>query len=170
MVREPRTDIEGDKFSIYQLKDDESLRYIRFEGLERLQKEGGKVDRDNYNLVYEAELKPGTTLDDLYYQFNMEHPADFRGHSMSVGDIVVLHQGDEDKAFYVDRFGFTEVPEFLLEKVADLELDEVACKLGDRYISIQRTDEGFDYSIYDEGYHLLDGGCWMIPISVSERS
>ena len=54
MVREPRIDIEGDKFSIYQLKDDESLRYIRFEGLERLQKEGGKVDRDNYNLVYEA--------------------------------------------------------------------------------------------------------------------
>ena len=54
MVREPRTDIEGDKFSIYQLKDDDSLRYIRFEGLERLQKEGGKVERDNYNLVYEA--------------------------------------------------------------------------------------------------------------------
>ena len=158
MVREPRIDIEGDKFSIYQLKDDESLRYIRFEGLERLQKEGGKVERDNYNLVYEAELKPGTTLDDLYYQFNMEHPADFRGHSMSVSDIVVLHQVDEDKAFYVDRFGFTEVPEFLLEKVADLELNEAAYKLGDRYISIQRTDEGFDYSIYDEGYHLLDGG------------
>ena len=169
MVREPRIDIEGDKFSIYQLKDDESLRYIRFEGLERLQKEGGKVDRDNYNLVYEAELKPGTTLDDLYYQFNMEHPADFRGHSMSVSDIVVLHQGDEDKAFYVDRFGFTEVPEFLLEKVEDLELNEAAYKLGDRYISIQRTEEGFDYSIYDEGYHLLDGGVLDDPdISIRE--
>ena len=169
MVREPRTDIEGDKFSIYQLKDDESLRYIRFEGLERLQKEGGKVERDNYNLVYEAELKPGTTLDDLYYQFNMEHPADFRGHSMSVSDIVVLHQGDEDKAFYVDRFGFTEVPEFLLEKVADLEMNEAAYKLRDRYISIQRTDEGFDYSIYDEGYHLLDGGVLDDPdISIGE--
>ena len=169
MVREPRIDIEGDKFSIYQLKDDESLRYIRFEGLERLQKEGGKVDRDNYNLVYEAELKPGTTLDDLYYQFNMEHPADFRGHSMSVSDIVVLHQGDEDMAFYVDRFGFTEVPEFLLEKVEDLELNEAAYKLGDRYISIQRTEEGFDYSIYDEGYHLLDGGVLDDPdISIRE--
>ena len=169
MVREPMTDIEGDKFSIYQLKDDDSLRYIRFEGLERLQKDGGKVERDNYNLVYEAELKPGTTLDDLYYQFNMEHPADFRGHSMSVSDIVVLHQGDEDKAFYVDRFGFTEVPEFLLEKVTDLELDEAAYKLGDRYISIQRTDEGFDYSIYDERYHLLDGGVLDDPdISIGE--
>ena len=169
MVREPRTDIEVDKFSIYQLKDDDSLRYIRFEGLERLQKDGGKVERDNYNLVYEAELKPGTTLDDLYYQFNMEHPANFRGHSMSVSDIVVLHQGDEDKAFYVDRFGFTEVPEFLLEKVADLELNEAAYKLGDRYISIQRTDEGFDYSIYDEGYHLLDGGVLEdLDISIGE--
>lgn len=160
VVREPRErlPIDGDSFAIYQLKDDDSLRYIRFEGLERLQAEGNKVDRDNYNLVYEAELKPGTSLDDLYYQFNMQHPEDFRGHSMSVSDIVVLHQGDEDKAFYVDRFGFTEVPEFLLEKVADLELDEAAYKLGDRYISIQRTDEGFDYSIFDENYHLLDGG------------
>ena len=171
VVREPRErlPIEGDSFAIYQLKDDDSLRYIRFEGLERLQAEGNKVDRDNYNLVYEAELKPGTSLDDLYYQFNMQHPEDFRGHSMSVSDIVVLHQGDEDKAFYVDRFGFTEVPEFLLEKVADLELDEAAYKLGDRYISIQRTEEGFDYSIFDEGYHLLDGGVLDDPyISMGE--
>ena len=171
VVREPRErlPIDGDSFAIYQLKDDDSLRYIRFEGLERLQAEGNKVDRDNYNLVYEAELKPETSLDDLYYQFNMQHPEDFRGHSMSVSDIVVLHQGDEDKAFYVDRFGFTEVPEFLLEKVADLELDEAAYKLGDRYISIQRTEEGFDYSIFDEGYHLLDGGVLDDPdISMGE--
>ena len=171
VVQEPRErlPIEGDSFAIYQLKDDDSLRYIRFEGLERLQAEGNKVDRDNYNLVYEAELKPGTSLDDLYYQFNMQHPEDFRGHSMSVSDIVVLHQRDEDKAFYVDRFGFTEVPEFLLEKVVDLELDEAAYKLGDRYISIQRTEEGFDYSIFDEGYHLLDGGVLDDPdISMEE--
>lgn len=153
-----RMPIEGDSFSIYQLKDDDSLRYIRFEGLERLQAEGNKVDRENYVLVYEAPLKEGTSLDDLYYQFNMQHPKDFRGHSMSVSDVVVLHQGDEDKAFYVDRFGFTEVPEFILERQAKVELDEAAYKLGDRYISIQRTDEGFDYSIYDENYHLLDGG------------
>ena len=171
VVREPRErlPIDGDSFAIYQLKDDDSLRYIRFEGLERLQAEGNKVDRDNYNLVYEAELKPGTSLDDLYYQFNMQHPEDFIGHSMSVSDIVVLHQGDKDKAFYVDRFGFTEVPEFLLEKVADLELDEAAYKLGDRYISIQRTEEGFDYSIFDEEYHLLDGGVLDDPdISMGE--
>jgi len=153
-----RTPIEGDSFSIYQLKDDDSLHYIRFEGLERLQAEGNRVERDNYDLVHEAPLKEGTTLDDLYYQFNMQHPEDFRGHSMSVSDVVVLHQGDEDKAFYVDRFGFTEVPDFVLERQAEAELDEAAYKLGDRYISIQRTDEGFDYSIYNEEYHLLDGG------------
>ena len=60
----------------------------------------------------------------------------------------------------MDTFGFTEVPEFLLEKVHEqqMDVDEAAYKLGDRYISIQRTDEGFDYSIYDEAYHLLDGG------------
>ena len=163
--------IEGDRFSIYQLKDDDSLHYIRFEGLTRLHKEGNEVERDNYNLVYEAGLKPGTSLDDLYYEFNMQHPKDFRGHSMSVSDIVVLHKGDEDKAFYVDTFGFTEVPEFLLEKVQEkqMDMDEAAYKLGDRYISIQRTDEGFDYSIYDETYHLLDGGVLENPdISIGE--
>ena len=163
--------VEGDHFSIYQLKDDESLHYIRFEGLTRLHKEGNEVERDNYDLVYEAALKPGTSLDDLYYEFNMQHPKDFRGHSMSVSDIVVLHKGDEDKAFYVDTFGFTEVPEFLLEKVQEkqMDMDEAAYKLGDRYISIQRTDEGFDYSIYDETYHLLDGGVLDNPdISIGE--
>ena len=158
-----RTPIEGDSFSIYQLKDDDSLHYFRFERLERLQAEGNRVERDNYDLVYEAPLKEGTTLDDLYYQFNMQHPEDFRGHSMSVSDMVVLHQGDEDKAFYVDRFGFTEVPDFVLERQAEAELDEAAYKLGDRYISIQRTDEGFDYSIYNEEYHLLDGGVLEDP-------
>ena len=163
--------IDGDHFSIYQLKDDDSLHYIRFEGLTRLHKEGNEVERDNYDLVYEAGLKPGTSLDDLYYEFNMQHPKDFRGHSMSVSDIVVLHKGDEDKAFYVDTFGFTEVPEFLLEKVQEkqMDMDEAAYKLGDRYISIQRTDEGFDYSIYDEAYHLLDGGVLDNPdISIGE--
>ena len=163
--------IDGDHFSIYQLKDDDSLHYIRFEGLTRLHKEGNEVERDNYNLVYEAALKPGTSLDDLYYEFNMQHPKDFRGHSMSVSDIVVLHKGDEDKAFYVDTFGFTEVPEFLIEKVQEkqMDMDEAAYKLGDRYISIQRTDEGFDYSIYDETYHLLDGGVLENPdISIGE--
>ena len=163
--------IEGDHFSIYQLKDDDSLHYIRFEDLTRLHKEGNEVERDNYNLVYEAALKPGTSLEDLYYEFNMQHPKNFRGHSMSVSDIVVLHKGDEDKAFYVDTFGFTEVPEFLLEKVQEkqMDMDEAAYKLGDRYISIQRTDEGFDYSIYDEAYHLLDGGVLEDPdITIGE--
>ena len=163
--------IDGDHFSIYQLKDDDSLHYIRFEGLMRLHKEGNEVERDNYDLVYEAALKPGTSLDDLYYEFNMQHPKDFRGHSMSVSDIVVLHKEDEDKAFYVDTFGFTEVPEFLLEKVQEkqMDMDEAAYKLGDRYISIQRTDEGFDYSIYDEAYHLLDGGVLEDPdITIGE--
>jgi len=163
--------IEGDHFSIYQLKDEDSLHYIRFEGLTRLHKEGNEVERDNYVLIYEAALKPGASLDDLYYEFNMQHPKDFRGHSMSVSDIVVLHKGNEDKAFYVDTFGFTEVPEFLLEKVQEqqMDMDEAAYKLGDRYISIQRTDEGFDYSIHDEAYHLLDGGVLDNPdISIGE--
>ena len=161
---------DPDRFAIYQLKDDESLHDIRFEGLERLQKRNLEVDGNNYNMVYEAALKPGVTLDDIYYQFNMQRPLDFRGHSLSVSDVVVLHQNDlatgekTDRAFYVDSFGFTELPGFLKEKSVQLEeAAEAAYKLGDRYISIQRTEEGFDYSIYDEKYQLLDGGVYDSP-------
>lgn len=166
----------GDSFTIYQLKDDESLRYISFESLDRLSKQNVEVNRDNYEKVYDAPLKPGTTLDDLYYEFNMQRPLDFRGHSLSVSDVVVLHQGTEEKAFYVDSFGFAELPDFLLERSAAKEIetmeasaDEAAFKLGDRYISIQRTDDGFDYSIYDEEYHLLDGGVYdNLDVSIDE--
>lgn len=182
-----RMGMAGDKFTIYQLKDDDSLHDIRFEGLDQLRKQNRDAVRDNYEAVYEAPLKPGTTLDDIYYQFNMRHPLDFRGHSLSVSDVVVLRQKDAalgettDRAFYVDRFGFTELPEFLKEKAVQLEeaseytsmdngilAEEAAYKLGDRYISIQKAEEGFDYSIYDENCHLLDGGVYDDPDATIE--
>jgi predicted nucleotidyltransferase len=159
-----RENTKGDRFSIYQLKDDEALKDMRFEGLESLKKENKVINRDNYDAVYEARLKPDTTLDDLYFQFNMDRPLDFMGHSLSISDVIVLHKDGEDKAFYVDRFGFTELQNFLSEHKAEKEVetfvDEAAYKLGDRYISIQRTEEGFDYSIFDEDYHLLDEGVY----------
>ncbi len=109
MVHEPGKD----HFTIYQLKQDESLHYHRFVGLKQLTKENHVVEIDNYNKVYEAALDPKTTLDDLYYEFNMQHPKDFKGHSMSVSDVVVLCRNGEDRAYYVDTFGFTELPDFL---------------------------------------------------------
>ena len=106
-------------YAIYQISDDvEERRDIIFENLERLSERGLSVDPDNYEEVYSGELIEGTTLDDLYEKFNIDHPADYRGRSMSVSDVVVLHQNGEDRAYFVDSFGFTELPEFLREKEA----------------------------------------------------
>ena len=102
-----------DTFSIYQIKGGDETRDLRFEPYERLTATGHRVDPKNYALVYSAELTPGTSLEDIYTRFNIDHPKDFKGHSLSVSDVVVLHQNGQDTAHYVDSFGYKDVPEFL---------------------------------------------------------
>ena len=106
---------EQDSFSIYQIKSGDETRDYRFEPFDRLQATGRSVDRANYDLVYTAPLDSKTTLEDIYRTFNIDHPADFKGHSLSVSDVVVLHQGGKDTAHYCESFGFQQVPEFLRE-------------------------------------------------------
>ena len=103
-------------FAIYQLKDGDETWGYRFEPLDRLRAVGRDVQRDNYELVYSAPLADGESLEDIYRRFNIDHPADFTGHSLSVSDIVVLRHGDSETAHYCDSFGFTEVPEFLQQQ------------------------------------------------------
>ena len=107
---------QGDTFSIYQLKRGDETRDLRFEPYDRLQATGHSVDRVNYELIYTAPLAPDTSLEDIYTRFNIDHPADFKGHSLSVSDIVVLHRDGRDAAHYVDSIGYREVPEFLQEQ------------------------------------------------------
>ena len=107
---------QGDTFSIYQLKRGDETRDLRFEPYDRLQATGHTVDRANYELVYTAPLTKDMTLGDIWEKFNIDHPADFKGHSLSVSDIVVLHQNGENTAHYVDSIGFQQVPEFLQEQ------------------------------------------------------
>lgn len=102
-----------DAFGIYQLKDGDGMRDYHFEPYDRLQAAGLSVEATNYDLIYTAELTPGTSLEDIYTRFNIDHPKDFRGHSLSVSDIVVLHLNGENTAHYVDSIGYREVPEFL---------------------------------------------------------
>lgn len=104
---------DKDTFSIYQLKRGDETRDLRFEPYDRLQAAGLAVKAANYDLIYTAPLTPGTSLEDIYTRFNIDHPADFKGHSLSVSDVVVLHQDGQDAAHYVDSIGYTEVPEFL---------------------------------------------------------
>ena len=115
---------DKDTFSIYQIKGGDETRDFRFEPYDRLQAAGNVVDKANYELVYSAELTPGTSLEDIYTRFNIDHPKDFKGHSLSVSDIVVLHQNGENTAHYVNSIGFQNVPEFLQEKQPQLIPDE----------------------------------------------
>ena len=109
---------DKDTFSIYQIKGGDETRDFRFEPYDRLQAAGNVVDRANYELVYSAPLAPETSLEDIYTCFNIDHPKDFKGHSLSVSDVVVLHQDGQDAAHFVDSVGFREVPEFLQEQKA----------------------------------------------------
>lgn len=107
----------ADNFAIYQLRRDQGLADYRFASLAELQHDRLSVNRQNYELVYTAPLTPGQsqeeTLDKLYEQFNLNHPADFTGHSLSVSDIVALKQNGEVSCHYVDSVGFADVPSFI---------------------------------------------------------
>ena len=105
--------LDKDTFSIYQLKRGDETRDFRFEPYDRLAATGRTADQANYDLIYTAELTPGTSLEDIYTRFNIDHPKDFRGHSLSISDVVVLHQNGQDTAHYVDSSGYRQVPEFL---------------------------------------------------------
>lgn len=109
---------KGDCFAIYQLGDGDDLRFVRFEPLERLRAGGGEVQKENYNLIYTAPLTvegdTETCLHRLNHQFNLEHPEDFRGRSLSISDIVAIKRDGEVSCHYVDSgFSFTMLPDFL---------------------------------------------------------
>ena len=109
----------NNSFDIYQLKNIETTQEFRFERMEFLKKKGIAVDKENYDLIYHAPLDKKDTLDSIYESFNLYHPADFRGHSLSVSDVVVFHKDGVDTAYYVDSYGFTEVPEFLQVQIKE---------------------------------------------------
>ena len=108
-----------DRFGIYQLKDTEEARDIHFMGMDYLESKGIAVTKENYDLLYTAPLEEGTSLEDIYTRFNIDRPADFRGHSLSVSNVVVLHHNGENTSHYVDSFGYREVPEFTKELMAE---------------------------------------------------
>lgn len=104
---------EQDTFTIYQLKREDATRDYRFEPYDRLQAAGLAVDPAHYEPVYSGPMTPGMTLDAIYTRFNLDHPQDFKGHSLSVSDVVVVQLGGQSTAHYVDSFGYKQVPEFL---------------------------------------------------------
>ena len=113
-MKERAAEQDADRFAIFQIRPDSPADVYEFMGMDFIKQSGYEIRAEDFQEVYTAGLVPGTTLEDLYVQFNgPKMPEDFTGHSLSVSDIVVIHKDGEDHAFYVDRFGYEEVPEFL---------------------------------------------------------
>ena len=155
-----------DSYGIYQLARGDATRDLHFEPYDRLQAAGHTVERANYELIYTAPLAPGTSLEDIYTRFNIDHPKDFKGHSLSVSDIVVLHQNGGNTAHYVDSIGFQNVPEFLQEKQPQLIPDEhltgeqIKTPRGSFYVSDMSVEQ-----MKEAGYglhHQSDDGKYLI--------
>ena len=156
---------DKDTFSIYQIKGGDGTRDFRFEPYDRLHAAGNVVDKANYELVYSAELTPGTSLEDIYTRFNIDHPKDFKGHSLSVSDVVVLHQNGRDTAHYVDSFGYKDVPEFLQAQKQltpdDLETGEkIQTPRGSFHVTAMSREqmEAAGYGVH----HTSDDGKYFI--------
>ena len=181
---------DKDTFSIYQLKHGDETRDLRFEPYDRLQATGNSVDRANYERVYSAELTPGTSLEDIYTRFNIDHPKDFKGHSLSVSDVVVLHQNGQDAAHYVDSFGYKSVPEFLQEQKQltpdELETGEtIKTPRGTFYVTDMSREQmeaagyGFHHQSDDGKYLIMGNGTrafaiaaeqWENPLKATEQT
>lgn len=109
-------------YEIYQLSIEAEMKFF---GLERMERFGFSIKPEEYNKVYTGHLEPGMGLEDIYMKFNIDHPEDFRGHSLSVSDVVVLNEGEKKRAYFCDSIGFKEIPNFV-ERLKDAEMEQLA--------------------------------------------
>ena len=152
-------------FFIYQLKGGNETLDYRFEPLDSIHRNGLSVKPENYELVYEAPLTTKDNLESIYTRFNVDRPADFTGHSLSVSDIVVLHQDGKDTAHYCDRAGFSEVPEFLQPAQKSREITErIQTPRGSFYLcgmtreQMEADGYGFHHASEDGKYLIMANG------------
>lgn len=116
---------DGKRYGIYQINSGQEERGYQFLSLETAKEMGFTVDGKDYQMVYSERLRDATTLDNLFERFNIERPDDFTGHSMSVSDVIIMNRGGRLTAYYVDSFGFTELPDFVAQRVAMLNANSV---------------------------------------------
>ena len=158
-------------FSIYQLKGGSETLDYRFEPLDSIHRNGLSVKPENYELVYEAPLTAKDDLESIYTRFNVDRPVDFTGHSLSVSDIVVLHQGGKDAAHYCDRVGFSEVPEFLQPAQKSREITErIQTPRGSFYLcgmtkeQMEADGYGFHHASEDGKYLIMANGTYAYAV------
>ena len=158
-------------FSIYQLKGGNETLDYRFEPLDSIHRNGLSVKPENYELVYEAPMTAKDDLESIYTRFNVDRPADFTGHSLSVSDIVVLHQNGKDTAHYCDRAGFSEVPEFLQPAQKSREITErIQTPRGSFYLcgmtkeQMEADGYGFHHASEDGKYLIMANGTYAYAV------
>ena len=153
-------------YMVYQLQGGDKTLDLRFEPLDSIRAMGHTVDAANYELIYAAPFKSGESLETIYRDLNLYRPDDFRGHSLSVSDVVVIRENGRDTAHYCDRLGFAQVPEFLGEKQkeltpADRETGEtVRTPRGTFYVTDMSREqmEAAGYGLHhqsEDGRHLI---------------
>ena len=155
-------------YMVYQLQGGDKTLDLRFEPLDSIKAMGHTVDMANYELVYAAPFTPGETLETIYRDLNMDRPDNFHGHSLSVSDVVVLREDGKETAHYCDRFGFSQVPEFLQERQRSLTPDTletgetVRTPRGSFYVTAMSREqmEAVGYGLHhqsDDGKYLIMG-------------
>ena len=170
-------------FSIYQVPPGPEGRDLRYRSYEDLQADGLSVDRKNYQLVYTAPLDKDTTLDEIYRRFNIEHPADYKGHSLSTGDIVVFRQDGKQTAYYVDEGAdYRQVPEFFAQPEKQLTPDEgmtgeqIQTPRGRFYLTDRSREQmeaagyGFHHQSEDGRYLIMANGTRAFAIPAQQES
>ena len=112
----------GDRYAIYHVDEDTPGKQHLFMNMAMVKEDGITIDAENYKCVYSGRLYENEKLDDLYAMFNDNPPADYKAHSMSVSDVIITNRGGDMQAYYVDRFGFAELPDFAAqrEKILDI--------------------------------------------------
>lgn len=115
----------GDRYAIYHVDEDTPGKQHLFMNMAMVKEDGITIDAANYKCVYSGRLHENEKLDDLYAMFNDNPPADYKAHSMSVSDVIITNRGGDMQAYYVDRFGFAELPDFAAqrEKILDIVPD-----------------------------------------------
>ena len=115
----------GDRYAIYHVDEDTPGKQHLFMNMAMVKEDGITIDAANYKCVYSSRLHENEKLDDLYSMFNDNPPADYKAHSMSVSDVIITNRGGDMQAYYVDRFGFAELPDFAAqrEKILDIVPD-----------------------------------------------
>jgi hypothetical protein len=125
--------VDNKYYQIYQLKKSNELRKFRFESYSQLKAQNREINFNNYNIIYKNSYSKEIDLEELFSKFNSNIPNDFKGHSLSVSDVIAINDGSNIKAYYCDNFGFKEIPEFAnsLKQYNDNLLEEAKNYIND---------------------------------------